>query len=85
MTGQPNEFHGKGHLAQDWADWLENMRRCCLENGEMTLCGMPVDQAALMDVLNEFGCLDLAALFAGKTGGKDPEPAGRNETENLSE
>jgi hypothetical protein len=85
MANQSYEIHIKGHLTRDWADWLENMQMCCLENGEMILCGVLADQAALMGVLNKLNCLNLSILSVSKTDRKDPEQAGRNETESYSE
>lgn len=62
MANQTYEIHIKGHLNRDWADWLGNMHMCCLENGEMILCGVLADQAALMGILNKINCLNLAIL-----------------------
>lgn len=62
MANQTYEIHIKGHLTRDWAGWLENMQMCCLENGEMILCGVLADQAALIGVLNKINCLNLAIL-----------------------
>ncbi len=85
MANQPYEIHVKGHLSRDWADWLENMQMCCLENGEMILCGMLADQAALMGVLNKLNCLNLCILSVSKTDRKDPEQTACNETASRSE
>ena len=57
------EIHLKGHLSQDWADWLDCMQICCLENGEMVLSGLLADQAALLGVLNKLSCLNLMHSF----------------------
>ncbi len=76
MTNQSYEIHIKGQLTRDWADWLENMQMCCLENGEMVLCGVLADQAALMGVLNKLNCLNLAILSVNKTDQKAAGQAG---------
>ncbi len=75
MANQSYEIHIQGHLTQDWADWLENMQMFCLENGEMILCGVLADQAALMGVLNKLNCLNLVILSVNKTGRKEAEQA----------
>ncbi len=62
MAGKQYEIHIKGHLGQDWADWLDCLQMYCLENGEMILSGKFVDQAALMGVLNKLNCLNLCIL-----------------------
>jgi len=67
MANQSYEIHIKGHLTSDWADWLENMQMCCLENGEMILRGVLADQAALIGILNKSNCLNLAILSINKT------------------
>ena len=73
MASQSYEIHIQGHLTRNWADWLENMQMCCLENGEMILCGVLADQAALMGVLNKLNCLNLAILSVNITGRHDAE------------
>jgi hypothetical protein len=52
----------KGHLTDQWSDWLEGleMKRC--DNGEMILTGNIVDQAALLGVLNKLNRLNLTLL-----------------------
>jgi hypothetical protein len=85
MANQSYEIHIKGHLTRDWADWLENMQMCCLENGEMILFGELADQAALMGVLNKLNCLNLAILSVNKTDRVDVGQAECIETANHSE
>lgn len=85
MANQPYEIHVKGHLSHDWADWLENMQMCCLENGEMILSGRLADQAALMGILNKLNCLNLSILSVNKTDQKDQGQADCNETTSHSE
>lgn len=85
MANPSYEIHIKGQLTSDWADWLENMQMCYLENGEMILCGVLADQAALMGILNKLNCLNLAILSVNKIDRKDPGQAHRNETASHSE
>lgn len=84
MVNQAYEIHVKGHLSRDWADWLENLQMCCLENGEMILSGFLADQAALMGVLNKLNGLNLVILSVCKLDQKTPEQAVHNEFENGS-
>jgi len=56
------EIRVKGHLSQDWSDWLEGLELKLLEDGEMILSGNIVDQAALMGVLNKLNRLNLTLL-----------------------
>jgi hypothetical protein len=84
MANQAYEIHVKGHLSHDWADWLENMQMCCLENGEMILSGLLADQAALMGILNKLNCLNLAILSVNKMDPKEPEQAVQNKSSNES-
>ncbi len=72
MATQFYEIHVKGHLSQDWADWLDCMQMCCLENGEMILSGMLTDQAALLGILNKLNCLNLCILSVNDLGRKEP-------------
>ena len=82
MANQAYEIHVQGHLSRDWADWLENLEMCCLENGEMILSGRLADQAALMGILNKLNCLNLAILSVNKMAQQEPEPAVQNKPSN---
>ena len=82
MANQAYEIHVQGHLSRDWADWLENLEMCCLENGEMILSGRLADQAALMGILNKLNCLNLAILSVNKMAQQEPEQAVQNEPSN---
>jgi hypothetical protein len=68
MAGQQYEIHIKGHLSQDWADWLDGMQMCCLQNGEMILSGALADQAALVGILNKLNRLNLTILSVNGQG-----------------
>jgi|APMed6443717190_1056831.scaffolds.fasta_scaffold66018_4 hypothetical protein len=85
MSNQTYVIHIKGHLTHDWADWLENMHMCLLENGEMVLCGVLADQAALMGILNKLNCLNLTIVSVQKADPKDVGQADCQKTENHSE
>lgn len=45
------EIRVKGHLSQDWSEWLEGMRITHMPEGETALAGPLRDQAALFGVL----------------------------------
>ena len=56
------EIHVKGHLNNQWSDWLEGLQVKLLDNGEMILSGTIVDQAALMGILNKLYRLNLPLI-----------------------
>ena len=56
------EIRVKGHLNHQWSDWLEGLKMELCDNGEMTLTGNIVDQAALLGVLNKLNRLNLTLL-----------------------
>jgi hypothetical protein len=62
MRGRCFEIRIKGHLNDQWSEWLEglDMKRC--DNGEMILTGVIVDQAALLGILNKLNRLNLTLL-----------------------
>lgn len=41
----------KGHLRPEWSEWFDNMTIVLEENGDTTLSGPVVDQAALHGLL----------------------------------
>jgi len=45
------EIRVEGHLADHWSEWFEGLAICKHPNGETTLTGLLVDQAALFGVL----------------------------------
>lgn len=61
------EIRVKGHLDESWSDWSGGLEMKLLENGEMMLCGLIQDQAALMGVLNKLYSLNLALLSVRET------------------
>ena len=70
MPGRQYEIHIEGHLGPDWAEWLDCMKMCWLENGEMILRGTIIDQAALMGILNKLNSLNLCILSVHEVGRK---------------
>ncbi len=85
MANQQFEIHIKGHLARDWAEWLECMQMCCLENGEMILSGALPDQAALMGILNKLNRLNLTILSVCGMDWKEESQAAGDQTVNHDE
>jgi len=65
------EISVKGHLSDDWSDWLEGLEVKLLANGEMILSGTVVDQAALMGILNKLNRLNLALLTISRVDQKE--------------
>jgi hypothetical protein len=49
----------RGHLAHDWSAWFEGLTITNAVNGEATLAGMIVDQAALYGLLTKVRDLGL--------------------------
>ncbi len=58
------EIRVKGHLDNQWSDWLEGLQMKFCDNGEMILTGNVVDQAALLGILNKLNRLNLTLLSA---------------------
>jgi hypothetical protein len=56
------EIRVKGHLAQDWSDWLGELSVVNLEDGETVLSGQLPDQVALYGVLNRIHAMNLTLL-----------------------
>ena len=65
------EIHVKGHLNNDWSDWLEGLEMKLLDNGEMILLGSIVDQAGLMGVLIKLNHLNLTLLSVNQVKKKE--------------
>ena len=61
-SGQVFQIHVKGHLNENWSDWLEGLEVELLDNGEMILSGTVPDQPALMGILNKLNRLNLTLL-----------------------
>ena len=65
------EIRVKGHLNHQWSDWLEGLEMELCDNGEMTLTGAIVDQAALLGVLNKLNRLNLTLLSVSEVNQPD--------------
>jgi hypothetical protein len=65
------EIRVKGHLNDQWSDWLEGLEMELCDNGEMILSGNIVDQAALLGVLNKLNRLNLMLLSVTKVDQSD--------------
>ena len=72
------EIRVKGHLDNQWSDWLENLDMKLLDNGEMILSGVIPDQAALMGILNKLNRLNLTLLSVS-------EASKNNDAEEMKE
>ncbi len=53
------EIHVRGHIAEDWSDWLGNLTIAHTQQGETVLSGPVRDQAALRGLLNRLADLGL--------------------------
>jgi len=56
------EIRVEGHLADRWSDWFEGLTICKHPNGETTLTGLLVDQAALFGVLIRIHDLNMVLI-----------------------
>lgn len=73
-TSHVYEIRVEGHLADRWSEWFEGMAICKLPNGETTLSGLLVDQAALFGVLIRIHDLNLILISVTRqqnSGGED--------------
>lgn len=64
------QIHVRGHLSDQWSDWLEGLEVKLLDNGEMVLSGVVADQSALMGVLNKLNRLNLTLLSVSEVSKK---------------
>ena len=53
------EIHVKGHIAEDWSDWLDGLTIAHTQHGETVLSGPVRDQTALRGLLNRLADLGL--------------------------
>lgn len=65
------EITVRGHLTGDWSDWLDGLDVTCQARDQTVLCGMIVDQAALMGILNKLNRLNLTLLSLRQVGPKE--------------
>lgn len=68
--GQPAVYHIriKGHLDRGWADWFGGLAITLEENGETSLTGTVVDQAALHGLLRKVRDLGLPLVSVNYAG-----------------
>ncbi len=88
MAAQTYEIRIRGHLASEWAAWLEALQMRCLDNGETLLWGALADQAALVGVLNRLNALNLPILSVNKVdarAGQGPDEITTNHSACRSE
>ena len=52
----------KGRLDDDWSEWFDDLSVTSDEDGETTLCGPVIDQAALFGLLAKVRDLNLPLL-----------------------
>ena len=62
MRGKLFEIRIKGHLTDQWSEWLDGLDMRPGDNGETILTGVIVDQAALLGILNKLNRLNLALV-----------------------
>jgi len=61
------EIRVEGHLAARWSEWFEGLAICKQPNGETTLTGLVVDQAALFGVLIRIHDLNLVLISIARS------------------
>lgn len=65
------EIRVEGHLADRWSDWFEGLAIHNDPDGETTLSGRLIDQAALFGVLTKLHDLNLTLISVNRI---EPEP-----------
>ena len=60
------EIRIKGHLAEQWANWLDGLTITLAENGDTLLTGRVVDQAALYGLLRKVRDLGIPLLSVNR-------------------
>ena len=61
------EIHVRGHIAEDWSDWLGGLTIIHTHRGETVLSGPVRDQAALRGLLNTIADLGLQLSSVAST------------------
>jgi hypothetical protein len=61
------EIRVEGHLTDRWLDWFEGLAIYNDPNGETTLSGSFVDQAALFGVLTKIHALNLTLISVNRS------------------
>ena len=67
------EIRVKGHLPQDWSEWLDGLTITHDPNGETLLIGPLRDQAALFGVMMKARDLGLTLLSVNRVGTEPSE------------
>ena len=72
---QPSIYHIRitGHLDAAWSDWFEGFAFKHEPNGETTLTGRIVDQAALQGVLLKISSLGMTLVAANRVSPENDE------------
>jgi hypothetical protein len=60
------EIRVEGHLTERWSEWFEGLAIRNDPNDETTLCGLIIDQAALMGALGKIQALNLTLISVNK-------------------
>jgi hypothetical protein len=61
-TSRIYEIRVEGHLADSWSAWFDGLTICNDPNGQTTMTGLLVDQAALFGVLSKIHDLNLVLI-----------------------
>ena len=61
------EIRVEGHLTDRWSDWFEGLAIHNEPNGEATLRGLLIDQAALFGVLSKIHALNLTLISVNRS------------------
>jgi hypothetical protein len=78
------EIHVRGHIAEDWSDWLGGLTVTYTQHGETVLSGPVRDQAALRGLLNRIADLGLplSSVASTRKGGVEREIYMQEDTRN---
>lgn len=60
------EIRVEGHLTERWTEWFEGLTIQNEPDGETTLCGSFVDQAALLGMLTNIHSLNLSLISVNR-------------------
>ncbi len=61
------EFRVEGHLTARWSEWFGGLAIHNDPNGETTLSGLIIDQAALFGVLNKIHALNVTLILVNRS------------------
>jgi hypothetical protein len=71
-TPRSYEIRIEGYLTDRWSDWFEGLAIHNDANGETTLSGSFIDQAALFGVLNKIHALNLVLVSVSRAPDQKP-------------